>query len=101
MEIFFVLSYVDYCVYWYTSEGFRKCFVDYFGNRFHVKFLVYKHWFMSIRISNMKDHYIYVDQDRYDTSIVTKYLDTSTVNSSTLLYTINKPMKQYKLYSEC
>ena len=31
---------------------------------------------MSIRISQMKDHSISVDQDIYATSIVAKYLDT-------------------------
>ena len=34
-----VLSYVDYCVYWYTSEELLKWFVDTLGNIFHVKFL--------------------------------------------------------------
>ena len=38
---------------------------------------------MSIRISHMKDHYISVDQARYATSIVEKYLDTATVKAST------------------
>ena len=34
----------------------------------------------------MKDHYIYVDQARYSTSIVVKYLDTATVKASTKYY---------------
>ena len=38
-----VLSYVDYCVYWYTSEELLKWFVDTLGNIFHVKFQVYVH----------------------------------------------------------
>ena len=67
-----VLSYVDECVYWYTSEALGKWFVDTLGKRFHVKFLGYAHWFMSIRISQMKDYYISVDQDVYATSIVAK-----------------------------
>ena len=46
-----VLSYVDNCVYWYTNEDLGKWFVDTLGNRFHVKFLGYPHWFMSIKIS--------------------------------------------------
>ena len=41
---------------------------------------------MSIRISQLKDHSIYVDQARYDTSMVTKYLDTATVKLSTKFY---------------
>ena len=82
----FVLSYVDDCVYWYTSEAPGKWFVDTLGNIFHVNFLGYAHWFMSIRISQIKDHSISVDQDIYATSIVEKYLDTSTVKSSKKFY---------------
>ena len=72
-----VLSYVDDCVYWYTNEDTGKWFVNNLGKRFHVNFLGYVHWFMSIRISQMKD------QDRFATYIVTKYLDTDTVKVST------------------
>ena len=81
-----VLAYVDDCVYWYTSEVLVKWFVDNLGKRFHVNFLGYAHWFMSIRISQMRDHSISVDQARYDTSIVAKYLDTTTVKASTKFY---------------
>ena len=48
-----VLSYVDDCVHWYTNEYLGKCFVDTLGNRFHVNFLGFAHWFMSIRISQL------------------------------------------------
>ena len=67
-----VLYYVDDCVYWYTNEDIGKRFVDTLGKRFHVNFLGYAHWFMSIRISQFKDHSISVDQARYTTSIVEK-----------------------------
>ena len=49
-----VLSYVDDCVYWYTNEYLGKWFVDTPGNRFHVNLLGFAHWFMSIRISQLK-----------------------------------------------
>ena len=39
----------------------------------------------------MKDHSISVDQARYVTSIVEKYLDTDTVNTSTKFYKTNFP----------
>ena len=77
-----VLSYIDDCVYWYTNEDLGKWFVDALEKRFHMKFLGYAHWFISIRISQLKDHYISVDQARYATSIVVKYLDTATVKVS-------------------
>ena len=57
-----VLSFIDNCVYWYTNEYPGKWFVDTLGKRFHVNFLGFEHWFMSIRISQLKDHSISVDQ---------------------------------------
>ena len=39
----------------------------------------------------MRDHFISVDQDRYITSIVAKYLDTTTVNVSTIFYKTTLP----------
>ena len=85
------LSYVDDCVYWYTNEHIGKCFVDTLGKRFHVKFLGFAHCFMSIRISQLKYHYISVDQARYATSIVAKYLDTATVKASKKFYKTTLP----------
>ena len=79
-----VLSYIDDCVYWYTNEDIKKQIVDNLGKRSHVNFLRYPHWFMSIRIYRLKDHSISVDQARYATSIVAKYLDTATVKVSTM-----------------
>ena len=86
-----VLSYVDDYFYWYTNEGIGKWFVDNLGKRFHVNFFGYAHWFMSIRISQMKDHSISVDQARYATSIVAKYLDTAIVKVSTKFYKTTLP----------
>ena len=85
------LSYVDDCVYWYTNKDLGKWFVDTLGMIFHVNFLGYAHCFMSIRIYQLKDHYIYVDQARYATSIVEKYLDTATVKVSTNFYKTTLP----------
>ena len=74
-----VLSYVYDCVYWYTYEDLGKWFVDTLGNRFHVKFLGYSHWFMSIRISQPNDNSISLYQAMYATSVVAKCLDNSTI----------------------
>ena len=57
----------------------------------HVKFLRYENWFMSIIISQIKAHQISVDKARYDTSIVSKYLDTATVNTSNFFYNTTLP----------
>ena len=81
-EIVF-LPYFDDCVYWYTSEALGKWFVDTLEKIYHVNFFGYAHWFMSIIISQMKDHSISVDQAIYATSIVIKYLDTATFKAST------------------
>ena len=56
-----------------------------------MNFLGFAHWFMSIRISQLKDHSISVDQSRYATSIVAKYLDTTTVKVSKTFYKTTLP----------
>ena len=86
-----VLFYVDDCVYWYTNEDLRKWLLDTLGKIFHVNFLGYAHWFMSIRISLLNDHSVSVYQARYATYIVVKYLDTATVKVSTKFYKTTLP----------
>ena len=86
-----VLSYVDYCVYWYTNEDLGNWFFDTLVKRFHVNFLGFAHWFMSVRISQLKDHSISVDQARYATSIFAKYLDTAIVKASKMFYNKTLP----------
>ena len=61
------------------------------GKIFDVKLLGFAHWFMSIRISQLKDHSISVGRARYATSIVAKYLDTVTVKVSTKIYKTEFP----------
>ena len=60
--------------------------MDVLGKRFHVNFLGYAHLFMPIRISQMNYHFISVYQARYATSILEKYLNTATVNTSKMFY---------------
>ena len=89
-----VLSYVDDCVYWYINEDIGKLFVGTLGKRLHVNSFVYAHWFMSIRISQLIGHSLSVDQDRYATSIVAKYLDTATVKVIKKFYKTKLPYLQ-------
>ena len=56
-----------------------------------MNFLGFAHLFMSIRISQLKYHSISVDQARYATSIVAKYLDTATVKVSNKFYKTTLP----------
>ena len=46
---------------------------------------------MSITIYQMNDHSISVDQARYATSVVAKYLDIATVKASTKFYNTKYP----------
>ena len=86
-----LLSYVDDFVYWYENEDLGKWFFDTLGMRFHMNFLVFAHCFMSIRVSQLKDNSISVDQARYATYIVAKYLDTATVKVSNKFYKTTLP----------
>ena len=86
-----VLYYVDDFVYWYTSEAPGRFFVDTLRKIFHVKFLGYAHWLMSIRISHMNNSSFSVYQAIYDNHIVAKNVDTATVKASTKLYKTTLP----------
>ena len=46
---------------------------------------------MSIRISQLKDHFISVDQARNATSAVAKYLETSIIKENSKLYKTTFP----------
>ena len=61
------------------------------GNILPVEFLLFENWFMSIRILQLKDHYISVDQDIYATSVVSKYIDTAIFKTSTKFYQTISP----------
>ena len=87
----FVLSYVDDCVYWYINEALGKWFVDNLGKRFHLNLFGYTHWFMSIRISQMKDNSISVNQARYATSIFVKCLYIAIVQVIIKVYKTTLP----------
>ena len=56
-----------------------------------MNFLGYAHWFMPIRIYQLRDHSISVNQARYATSVVAKYLDTATVKASKTFYKTTLP----------
>ena len=89
-KIVFLCYFYDQ-FYWYTSETLASFFVDTLRKRFHVNFLGYAHWFISIRIPHMKDNSISVDKAGYDTSIVANVLDTATVKASTNFYKTTLP----------
>ena len=78
-------------LYWYTSEALGKWYVYTIVKIYHVNFLTFAHWFMSIRISQINYHSISVDQARYDTSTVAKYLNTSMVKKSTKFFQTTLP----------
>ena len=65
--------------------------MDTLGKILHVNFLRYSHWFMSIRISQMKNHSISVGQARCYTSIVAKNLYTDTIKARTKFYNTTLP----------
>ena len=55
--------------------------MDSLGRIFHMNVLGHAHWFMSIRISQVKDNSISVDQARHATSTVAEYLSIATVKT--------------------
>ena len=56
-----------------------------------MNFLGYAYWFIFIRISQLKDHYISVDQARYATIIVAEYLDINTLKENSKYHNTTLP----------
>ena len=52
------------------------------GNGLHVIFPVYSDCFMYIIISQLNDLFISVNQARYETPVIAKYLDTAKIKDS-------------------
>ena len=86
-----VLYYSDDCVYCYPSRELGNWFVDTLGKIFHVNFLGYAHWFMEYRLSQLRYHYIAVDNAIYYTSAVTKYPDTVTMKKKSKFHNTTLP----------
>ena len=63
----------------------------YTWKRLHVNFLGYAYWFIYIRISQLKDHSILVDQARYDISIFSEYLETATIKENSKYHNTTLP----------
>ena len=57
----------------------------------HVDFLGFSHWFIDIMILQMKGHSVLLYQSRYATYIVSKYMDTTKLNTSTQFYKTTLP----------
>ena len=49
-----VLSYVEYCIIWYTSEELGNWLVYTLRNIFHVNFLGYENWFFPLGYHNLR-----------------------------------------------
>ena len=60
------------------NKELEKWILDTLGKRSSAKLLGYAHSFIFLRISQLKDHSISVNHDRYATSAVENYLDTAT-----------------------
>ena len=56
--------------------------MDILGNIFNLNLLGYAHWFTSIGISQCNEHSISVDQARYYSSVVEKYIVTDTIKEN-------------------
>ena len=65
--------------------------MDKLGNIFHVNFLGYAQWVMFIIIPQIKCYYISMDQARYGTSVVEKYLGTATIKENSKFHKTTLP----------
>ena len=63
------------------------------GKRFDVNFLGYAHLFVTIIISQLEDHSISLDQARYATYVVAKYLGTAIMKENSNVHTLSRDIR--------
>ena len=70
-----MLDYVDDLLYFGTSLDALKAFEEAIGKRFDLTLMGQAHWYLATRISQAANFNITVDQSRYCTSVVKRYLE--------------------------
>ncbi|MGH3053820.1 MAG: reverse transcriptase domain-containing protein [Gaiellaceae bacterium] len=71
-----LLNYVNDMLYFSTDKQIETNFTTTLAQRFKVEFLGNAHWFLSLRINQLADYSIRVDQSRYAKAITHRYTNT-------------------------
>ena len=80
-QVIYVILYWQLCILvyvWGTSElvyGYTWKYIPF-------ELIRYAHSFIYIMISELNNHYVSVNQARYATSVVAKYLDTAVIKQN-------------------
>jgi hypothetical protein len=73
----YVLNYVDDMLYYGTDLDRLRQFEEKLKARFNLELIGLAHWYLGIRINQLANYDIELDQSRYCAAIVKKYLDTA------------------------
>jgi hypothetical protein len=68
-----IISYVDDCCYFCSSDKARKKFEEALAKHFDCTIMGQLHWFLQARITQNADYDITLDQSRYAASMFKRY----------------------------
>jgi hypothetical protein len=74
--VIFLLNYVDDLLYYGTNQETIKIFEEHLYQFFDLQLMGQSHWYFSIKISQMAELDIIIDQTHYGKFILKWYLDT-------------------------
>jgi len=78
-NVIVLISYVDDCAYFCTSDEMRRRFERKLKERFDCKILGQIHWFLQTRIRQEQDYSIILDQSRYAASMIARFLPNAEI----------------------
>ncbi len=82
-SVLFVLNYINYMLYFGTSDDTLLAFETKLSKRFNLETKGQAHWYLATRITQLANHDIILDQTRHCNSILRQYFDSVTFFQTT------------------
>jgi hypothetical protein len=98
---FFFLNYVDDMLYYGNSDDLLLTFETQLSEQFNLETKGQAHWYLATRITQLASYDIILDQTRYCSSIIKKYLDSVGCKNVSRKHTIPLPCDFVPTSEDC
>jgi len=100
-SVIFLLNYVDDMLYYGSSDDALLTFEIQLSERFNLETKGQAHWYLATRITQLASYDIILDQTRYCSSFIKKYLDSVGCKNVSRKHTIPLPCDFVPTSEDC
>jgi hypothetical protein len=100
-SVIFLLNYVDDMLYYGSSDDALLTFEIQLSERFNLETKGQAHWYLATRITQLASYDIILNQTRYCSSIIKKYLDSVGCKNVSRKHTIPLPCDFVPTSEDC